>query len=271
MPVAARRRGRPRVDLRRRRTGDRAVRRGRYCVERLDRLLCSGLVTAIAAGLPILLNRYRDTDAEALSISRAPRSPSPRASCSERSLIGLAAVMGLPHWQSIPSTWDAVWHANTVRWILETGQASPTHMGELRNVETHDALYYPSTFHAVASVFSQLTGAAPATAYTLNSLAAAVWLFPASAAILSWKLLRPVTGQWQAAGAAATAAMFSASFTAIPYVEFDTASMPNLAAYGVAVPAMALVDVDGPDTATASRLRSSRCSACSPCTSPAAW
>ena len=33
----------------------------------------------------------------------------------------------------------------------------------------------------------------------------------------------------------------SASFTAIPYVEFDTASMPNLAAYGVAVPTMVLI------------------------------
>ena len=51
-------------------------------------------------------------------------------------------------------------------------------MGELRNVETHDALYYPSTFHALAAVFSQLTGAAPTTAYTLSSVAAAVWLFP---------------------------------------------------------------------------------------------
>ena len=33
----------------------------------------------------------------------------------------------------------------------------------------------------------------------------------------------------------------SASFTAVPYVEFDTASMPNLAAFGVAVPTMLLV------------------------------
>ena len=83
-------------------------------------------------------------------------------------LIGLAAVRGMPHWQSIPSTWDAVWHANTIRFILDTGQASPTHMGELRNIETHEALYYPSTFHALAAVFSQLTGAAPTTAYTLQ-------------------------------------------------------------------------------------------------------
>jgi len=67
------------------------------------------------------------------------------------------------------STWDAVWHANEVRFILDTGQASSTHMGELRNVETHQALYYPSVFHALTAVFCQLTGAAPTTGYTLCS------------------------------------------------------------------------------------------------------
>ena len=85
-------------------------------------------------------------------MSRDPPSWSPRASCSAPLLIGFAAIRGMPHWQSIPSTWDSVWHANTIRFILDTGQASPTHMGELRNVETHDALYYPSAFHALAAI-----------------------------------------------------------------------------------------------------------------------
>ncbi len=114
-------------------------------------------------------------------------------------------------------------------------------MGELRNIETHEALYYPSTFHALGAVLSQLTGAAPTTAYTVSSAAAAIWLFPVSAATLTWLLLRTRIDEWHTAGAAATAAAMSASFTAIPYVEFDTASMPNLAAYGLAVPTMVLV------------------------------
>ena len=155
--------------------------------------------------------------------------------------IGVAAWRGLPHWQSIPSTWDSVWHANTVRWILDTGQASPTHMGELRNVETQAALYYPSTFHALAAVLAQITGAAPTTAYTLSSVAAAVWLFPLSAGLLTWQLLISRTTRWRTAGAAAAAGALSASFTAVPYVEFDTASVPNLVAFGIAVPAFVLV------------------------------
>lgn len=189
----------------------------------------------------LALSRFRDRSAETLAGGRGPALLVAAGVTLGAALILFAAIRGIPHWQSIPSTWDSVWHANTIRFILETGQASPTHMGDLRNVETHDTLYYPSTFHALAALQCQLTGAAPTTAYTLNSLAASVWLFPVSAATLTWHLLRPRVDQWRTAGAAAAAAALSASFTAVPYVEFDTASMPNLVAYGLAVPAMVLI------------------------------
>jgi hypothetical protein len=204
-------------------------------------LFALAIITVVALCLRIPLGRVRDVGAEARAVRRGPALVVAAGVLLGALLIGLAALRGMPNWQSIPSNWDAVWHANTIRFILDTGQASPTHMGELRNVETHEALYYPSTFHALAAVFSQLAGAAPTTAYTLNSLAAAIWLFPVSAATLTWQLLRTRADEWRTAGAAATAAALSASFTAIPYIEFDTASMPNLAAYGVAVPTMVLV------------------------------
>lgn len=204
-------------------------------------LFATALVTAAALGLRMVLNRYRDVDAESRAASRGPALLVAVGVVLGAALIGFAAVRGIPNWQSIPSNWDAVWHANTIRFILETGQASPTHMGELRNIETHEALYYPSTFHALGAVLSQLTGAAPTSAYTLSSLAAAMWLFPVSGATLAWHLLRSRTDEWRAAGAAAAAGTLSASFTAIPYVEFDTASMPNLVAYGLAVPTMVLI------------------------------
>jgi len=204
-------------------------------------LFALAVVTAAAWCLRIALARVRDVDAETRAVARGPALVLAAGVLLGALLIGLAAIRGMPNWQSIPSNWDSVWHANTIRFILDTGQASPTHMGELRNVETREALYYPSTFHAVAAVFSQLTGAAPTTAYTLNSVAASVWLFPVSAATLTWHLLRTRTDEWRTAGAAAAAAALSGSFTALPYIEFDTASMPNLAAYGVAVPTMVLV------------------------------
>lgn len=204
-------------------------------------LLALAIVTAAVFGLRILLARYRAADPTVDEVSLWPALTVAAGVIFGALLIGIAAWRGMPYWQSVPSNWDSVWHANTIRWILDTGQASSTHMGELRNVETHASLYYPSVFHALGSVFAQLTGAAPTTAYTLSSLAAAVWLFPLSAGLLTWQLLRQRWSQWRTAGAAATAAALSASFTAVPYVEFDTASMPNMVAYGLAIPAFVLV------------------------------
>jgi D-galactosaminyltransferase len=199
------------------------------------------VVCLVATGLQLLLARYRDTEAEARGVSGWPAVAVAAGVLLGALLIMWAGYRGLTHWQSVPSTWDAVWHANEVRYILDTGQASSTHMGELRNVETHQPLYYPSVFHALTAIYCQLTGAAPTTGYTLSSLAASVWLFPSSAATLTWFLLRPVSTPWRAAGVSATAAALSASFTSVPYVEFGVAAMPNLAAYGVAIPTFVLI------------------------------
>ncbi len=198
-------------------------------------------VCVVATGLQMVFARYRDTEAESRGIGRWPSVVVAAGVLLGALLIMWAGYRGLTHWQSIPSTWDAAWHANEVRFILDTGQASSTHMGELRNVETHQPLYYPSVFHALTAVYCQLTGAAPTTGYTLTSLAASVWLFPSSAATLTWFLLRPSSTQWFAAGVSATAAALSASFTSVPYVEFGVAAMPNLAAYGVAIPTFVLI------------------------------
>jgi hypothetical protein len=198
-------------------------------------------VCVVATGLQLPLARYRDTEAEARGIAGLPALVVAAGVLLGMLLIMWAAYRGLTQWQSVPSTWDAVWHANEVRYILDTGQASSTHMGELRNVETHQPLYYPSVFHALIAVQCQLTGAAPTTAYTLGSVAASIWLFPTSAAMLTWHLLRPVTTVWRTAGVAATAAALSASFTSVPYVDFGVAAMPNLAAYGVAIPTFLLI------------------------------
>lgn len=204
-------------------------------------LLAFVIVVAVVAGLRRALRRFGDTAAEALAITRGPALFVAAGILVGASAIAISAIVGMPHWQSIPSTWDSVWHGNTIRWILDVGQASPLHMGDLRNVETHALLYYPSTFHALAAVLCQLTGIAPTTAYTLYSLAASIWLFPVSAASLTWAVVRPYACQRWSAGAAAAAAALAASFTALPYVEFDVAAVPNLVAYGLAGPTTVLI------------------------------
>ena len=208
----------------------------------LTLLVVVALVAVFQVAVRRRLDRAPDTPPRGAPITIGPALVVAVGTVLGAAFIMFAAIRGLPQWQSIPSTWDSVWHANAIKFIVETGQASPTHMGELRNVETHAALYYPSAFHALAAMQCELVGAPATIAYTLNSLAASVWLFPVSAAALTWHLLRSRNvGQWQTAGSAAAAAALSASFTSVPYVEFDTASMPNLAAYGLAVPTMVLI------------------------------
>ena len=205
-------------------------------------LAALGIVCAATTAWRLRVERHRDP-----AVGRAVGTePGPAIMVAAGVLLGAVLIMwaayrGLTHWESVPSTWDAVWHANEVRFILDTGQASSTHMGELRNVETHQAMYYPSVFHALTAVLCQLTGAAPTTGYTLMSVAVSVWLFPAGAAALTWFLVSPHVSQWRAAGATATAAALSASFTSVPYVEFGVAAMPNLAAYGVALPTFVFI------------------------------
>ena len=210
--------------------------------EPLPALAALAAVVCLLFGSRAALLRYRGTR----SPPGRPRPGGPELTAAAGVFVGAVAIgyaawRGMPNWQSIPSTWDALWHANTIRWILDTGQASPTHMGEFRNVETQAPLFYPSAFHALAAVLAQLTGSAPTTAYTLSALAAAVWLFPLSGGLLTWQLLIGRTTRWRAAGAAAVAAALAASFTAVPYVEFDTASMPNMVGYGLVVPTFVLV------------------------------
>ena len=103
-------------------------------------LFALAIFVGVALCLRIVLDRVRDVDAEARAVGRGPALVVAAGVLLGALLIGLAALRGMPNWQSIPSNWDAVWHANTIRFILDTGQASPTLMGELRNVETHDAL-----------------------------------------------------------------------------------------------------------------------------------
>ena len=125
-------RRRPGADLWNRRADDHSVRRGRNPGERCDSAVGS-------RGCPDRREDFeggawdRDRAAEARAASAWPALSVGAGVLVGALLIGYATLRGLPHWQSIPSTWDSVWHANTIRFILDTGQASPTHMGERKS------------------------------------------------------------------------------------------------------------------------------------------
>lgn len=154
----------------------------------LSALLTLAVVAAVVAGLRALLTRGVRTGPGAAGGPDWPVIIAGAELLFSALAIGFAAWRGMPYWQSIPvpGTRSGAPTPSVGSW---TPVRPRRHMGELRNVETQAALYYPSAFHALAAVLAQLTGAAPTTAYTLSSLAAAVWLFPLSAALLTWQLL----------------------------------------------------------------------------------
>ena len=82
------------------------------------------VVCLVMIGVQPLLAGHRDTEAEARGIDLRQALTVAAGVLLGALLIMWAAYRGVVHWQSIPSTWDAVWHANTVRFILDTGQAS---------------------------------------------------------------------------------------------------------------------------------------------------
>ena len=117
-------------------------------------LFALAVVTVVAACLPVLLARFRDRDAEALAVSRGPALVVAAGVLLGAVLIGWRRSRACRTGSRYRARGTRSGTPTTIRFILDTGQASSTHMGELRNVETHDALYYPSTFHALAAVFS---------------------------------------------------------------------------------------------------------------------
>ena len=105
--------------------------------------------------------------------------------------------------------WDAVFHANAVRWIAEHGRAVPQGMGPIANIGADDPYYYPVTFHSLLALVVQQFGTDPATVLNAASLAVVLlWPLGIAALGLAWRLPAPVV---------AVAAAASTWFTAFPY------------------------------------------------------
>ena len=93
--------------------------------------------------------------------------------------------------------WDVHWHASTVRFIADTGIASSTRMGELRNIETQQELFYPSAWHAGAFLVSDLADLTPNEATNLTGIVLSGLLIPLAVALIAWRLInnRGLTAQ----------------------------------------------------------------------------
>ncbi|MDV8002274.1 DUF6541 family protein [Rhodococcus sp. IEGM 1408] len=130
--------------------------------------------------------------------------------------------------------WDAHWHVNYIRFIHDGGLASPDQAGELRYPENGAALYYPSTWHAIAALVMGLRGIGAVETYNLVQVGSMALAFPLGVAALAWLITHRRFSRPAAATSAAVAAMATPLFPGLPFVEIMVAATPSAVANGLA-------------------------------------
>src|SRR5665647_864579 len=73
------------------------------------------------------------------------------------SLVALSVLPAIGHPDNPSQTYDAIFHLNAVRWILDTSDASPVHM--TMSTPAYGTSFYPTPWHAIVAIVVQLTGA----------------------------------------------------------------------------------------------------------------
>ncbi|MCP1387826.1 hypothetical protein M5J20_06425 [Corynebacterium sp. TA-R-1] len=111
---------------------------------------------------------------------------------------------------NIVQGWDVQWHANLVRFIMDTGVASPTRMGELQNIETHAKLLYPSGYHAGIALFGKAAGLEPIAALNIAQVVLPGLALPTTMACLVFAFMRSRGMTAQIAAAFAAVAIYAA-------------------------------------------------------------
>nr|WP_162933156.1 DUF6541 family protein [Corynebacterium lactis] len=212
----------------------------------LSAALACLIFVLLAVGWRILMQRLGGVG------SREPRKTAPDWRTALPAAVGIVASAGvlattairrisaLPQgMETIQQTWDVLWHASVIRSIVDNGMASPTRMGEIQNVETHDQSFYPAAWHALGSVYAQVSGQ-PLTAVLnyLGIILPAV-LIPLAAAALAWRIVdRPGV---EASFAAGLAAVVSATLPVLMPIGVFVSAWPYQVAIALAVIVFAFV------------------------------
>ena len=122
--------------------------------------------------------------------------------------IGLFAVLvGIKDLTAVPQDWDAVFHANGIRWILETGDGGLNGMSQVNWYGTDTAQYYPNSYHLIAALVTATSGRDIPS--VLNSFTA---LTPGIAALGLAALVRLSGGRAITAGASAVVVVGISAF-----------------------------------------------------------
>ncbi len=137
-------------------------------------------------------------------------------------------VIGTPG--SISQTYDAVFHLNSVRFALDTGQASSLTIGAMTG-----GGFYPAGWNAVAAFVASTTGAAVPVAVNVTSIVLAAVFWPLSCLLMTTWIAGRRTAATIASGIAC------ASLGAFPLLMMDFGVLyPNLLAISILPASIAL-------------------------------
>lgn len=136
-------------------------------------------------------------------------------------LVQLVVVIGGP--ENFSQTFDNIFHLNAIRYALDTGSVSPMTIGSMTSAATGGLPFYPSGWHAVASLAVQLTGASIPIASNAVMIFFAAFAWPVSALLLTRAMFGAATP------VLVTAAAICAAMPAFPLL---------LVEYGVLFPYM---------------------------------
>lgn len=110
---------------------------------------------------------------------------------------------------SIPQDWDAMLHANGIRYIAETGAGGVYGMLEITTFASDAQLYYPHAYHLIAALIFELSGMTIPAVLNAHSM-----IMPLMLALALVALIRSFHGR---VALAMFAAIISPMATAIPY------------------------------------------------------
>lgn len=171
------------------------------------------ITAGLAAGLSVLLRRRR--------VDPPARDPA-RYSLAVGAGAVLAAVIGAVTFRAgvgrpdaFSETYDAVYHYSAVRYIEQTGKASPLTIGTLGQPGSH-GLFYPDAWHAMTALLAELTGASILVASTVTCLVIAVVVWPLGCLLLARHLFGAADGR--AAVAVVITGMLSSLYGAFPWM-----------------------------------------------------
>jgi hypothetical protein len=192
-------------------------------------LLPVGIVAVVAALAALAMRRWSRRPDSADDGRWRELLPTAAGVAAGGALILATLLPGMGSPRNPSQTYDAVFHLNAVRWIVDTGDASPLHM--TMTTPGASSSFYPTTWHAFAALTMQATGSDPVVTANSLALVVAAFVWPLACVFLVRMLFgaRPVL--------LALAGALAAGFAAFPYL---------LAWYGVLYPnslAIALVPV----------------------------